>query len=205
MWVSKACQFFLVPSRSSNTPLYPSKCCELGSGSEFQLFPHCRILGPSSGSTRNLGARHITSSKEPLQKSCKIHLARWLVANCWDSPYLWLWITWWSIFYSPCKENCHPWLLFQSSKSGLCQLELRRRCKIRHHTIRSWSLALGHGVCCCSKFFQKKKCNQPFVHPFEKFPKERVQNLTSQFFIPTMILLGFIKLIVKVATYPFHP
>jgi len=29
--VSKACELFLVPSRSSNTPLYPSKCCELGS------------------------------------------------------------------------------------------------------------------------------------------------------------------------------
>jgi hypothetical protein len=31
MWVSEACQLFLVPSQSSNTPLYPSKCCELGS------------------------------------------------------------------------------------------------------------------------------------------------------------------------------
>jgi hypothetical protein len=29
VWMSEACQFFLVPSRSSNTPLYPSKCCEL--------------------------------------------------------------------------------------------------------------------------------------------------------------------------------
>jgi hypothetical protein len=31
VWVSEACQLFLVPSRSSNTPFYPSKCCELGS------------------------------------------------------------------------------------------------------------------------------------------------------------------------------
>jgi hypothetical protein len=61
VWVSEACQLFLVPSRSSNTPLYPSKCCELGSGSKFQLLPHCRILGPSSGSTRNLGVRHIVN------------------------------------------------------------------------------------------------------------------------------------------------
>jgi len=30
VWVSEACQLFLVPSRSSNTPFYPSKCCELG-------------------------------------------------------------------------------------------------------------------------------------------------------------------------------
>jgi hypothetical protein len=35
VWVSEACQLFLVPSRSSNTPLYPSKCCELGSVSRF--------------------------------------------------------------------------------------------------------------------------------------------------------------------------
>jgi hypothetical protein len=31
MWVSEACQLFLVPCQKSNTPLYPSKCCELGS------------------------------------------------------------------------------------------------------------------------------------------------------------------------------
>jgi hypothetical protein len=30
VWMSEACQFFLAPSRSSNTPLYPSKCYELG-------------------------------------------------------------------------------------------------------------------------------------------------------------------------------
>jgi hypothetical protein len=30
VWVSEACQLFLVPSRSSSMPLYPSKCCELG-------------------------------------------------------------------------------------------------------------------------------------------------------------------------------
>jgi hypothetical protein len=30
VWVSEVCQLFLVPSRRSNTPLYPSKCCELG-------------------------------------------------------------------------------------------------------------------------------------------------------------------------------
>jgi hypothetical protein len=29
VWVSEACQLFLVPSWSSNTPFYPSKCCEL--------------------------------------------------------------------------------------------------------------------------------------------------------------------------------
>jgi hypothetical protein len=37
VWMSEACQLFLVPSQSSNTPLYPSKCCELGSMP--RLFP----------------------------------------------------------------------------------------------------------------------------------------------------------------------
>jgi hypothetical protein len=59
MWMSEACQLFLVSSRSSNTPLYPSKCCELGSDSKFQLLPHCRIFGPLNGSTRNLGTRQV--------------------------------------------------------------------------------------------------------------------------------------------------
>ncbi len=39
VWVSEACQLFLVPSRSFNTPLYPSKCCELGSVPRFLPLP----------------------------------------------------------------------------------------------------------------------------------------------------------------------
>jgi hypothetical protein len=39
VWVSEACQFFLVPSRSSNTPLYPSKCYELGNVLRLLLLP----------------------------------------------------------------------------------------------------------------------------------------------------------------------
>jgi hypothetical protein len=39
VWVSIACHLFLVPSRSSNTTLYPSKCCELGSVSQLLLLP----------------------------------------------------------------------------------------------------------------------------------------------------------------------
>jgi hypothetical protein len=31
VWLSEACQVFLVPSWSSSTPFYPLKCCELGS------------------------------------------------------------------------------------------------------------------------------------------------------------------------------
>jgi hypothetical protein len=39
MWVSEAYQLFLVPSRSSNTPLYPSKCCELRNVPRFLPLP----------------------------------------------------------------------------------------------------------------------------------------------------------------------
>ncbi len=39
VWVSEACKLFLVPSRSSNTPLYPSKCCELRSVLRLLLLP----------------------------------------------------------------------------------------------------------------------------------------------------------------------
>jgi len=39
VWVSEACQLFLVPSRSSSTPLYPSKCCELRSVPQLLLLP----------------------------------------------------------------------------------------------------------------------------------------------------------------------
>jgi hypothetical protein len=39
VWVSEACQFFLVPSWSSNTSLYFSKCYELGSVPRLLPFP----------------------------------------------------------------------------------------------------------------------------------------------------------------------
>jgi hypothetical protein len=38
MWVGEACQLFLVPSRSSNMPFYPLKCCELWNVPRLLLF-----------------------------------------------------------------------------------------------------------------------------------------------------------------------
>ncbi len=38
VWVNEACQLFLISSRSSNTPLYSSKCCELRSVPRFLPF-----------------------------------------------------------------------------------------------------------------------------------------------------------------------
>jgi len=60
MWVNEACQLFLVPSRNSNMPFYPSKCCELGSVSLLLLFPlsstwtHIWVLQGLQG----VGSRH---------------------------------------------------------------------------------------------------------------------------------------------------
>ncbi len=45
MWVNEACQLFLVPSRSSNTPLYPPKCYELGSVLRLLLLLMFSYLG----------------------------------------------------------------------------------------------------------------------------------------------------------------
>ncbi len=45
VWVSEACRLFLVPSWSSNTPFYPSKCCELGSVPQFFPLPLSFIWG----------------------------------------------------------------------------------------------------------------------------------------------------------------
>jgi hypothetical protein len=39
VWVSEACQLFLVPSRSSSTTLYPSKCYELGNVPRLLTLP----------------------------------------------------------------------------------------------------------------------------------------------------------------------
>jgi len=45
VWVSEACQLFLVSSWSSNTSLYPSKCCELGNVLQLLLLLLFSYLG----------------------------------------------------------------------------------------------------------------------------------------------------------------
>jgi len=59
VWVSEACQLFLVPSRSSNTPLYPSKCCELRNVPWFLPFPRFSIW-THIWVLRGIGVRHRT-------------------------------------------------------------------------------------------------------------------------------------------------
>jgi len=55
--VSQACPLFLVPSRSSNPPLYPSKGCELGSVLRLLLI-RCFLLGLTFEPFKELGVRH---------------------------------------------------------------------------------------------------------------------------------------------------
>ncbi len=58
VWVGEACQLFLVPSQSSNTPFYPSKCCELQSVPRFLPHFRCFSLGFTFESLKELGVRH---------------------------------------------------------------------------------------------------------------------------------------------------
>jgi hypothetical protein len=58
VWVTKACQLFLIPSRSSNPPLYPSKGCELGSVLRLLLF-RCFLLGLTFEPFKELGVHHL--------------------------------------------------------------------------------------------------------------------------------------------------
>jgi hypothetical protein len=64
VWVSETCQLFLVPSRSSNTPFYPSKCCELGSVPDSALFRYL-LLGLTFESLKESGVRHLQSFYRP--------------------------------------------------------------------------------------------------------------------------------------------
>jgi hypothetical protein len=54
VWIIEACQFFLIPSQSSSTPLYPSKCCELRSGPDSLLF-WCFQFGSHIWVTQGVG------------------------------------------------------------------------------------------------------------------------------------------------------
>jgi hypothetical protein len=68
VWVNEVCQFFLVPSRSSSTPLYPSKVLR---AKERALTPCSSIvfyLGLTFESLKELGACHTTSVKWRWQK-----------------------------------------------------------------------------------------------------------------------------------------
>ncbi len=79
VWVSEAYQLFLVPSRSSNTPLYPSKCCELGSVPQLLLLPlfptwaHIWVLWGVSSASRGI---RVLGELDPLVGEFRWHQRR---------------------------------------------------------------------------------------------------------------------------------
>jgi hypothetical protein len=72
MWVVKACQFFLVPSRSSSTPLYPSKVLQAMERAPTPYSFDVFYLGSTFESLKELGACHPKSlpSKNNLKSKC---------------------------------------------------------------------------------------------------------------------------------------
>jgi hypothetical protein len=58
VWVVEACQFFLVPSQSSNTPLYPSKVLWARERVPTPCFSVVFYLGLTFESLKELGAHH---------------------------------------------------------------------------------------------------------------------------------------------------
>ncbi len=63
MWIIKACEFFLVPSRSSCTPLYPSRCYEPRRGLD-SLFFHCFQFGTRIWVRKGVGSTSRSISRD---------------------------------------------------------------------------------------------------------------------------------------------
>jgi len=76
VWVDKACQLFLVPSRSSNTPLYPSKMLQTRERAPIPYFFVVFCLGLTFESLKEVGvhqqAHSITNFPLP------VHQSHWL-------------------------------------------------------------------------------------------------------------------------------
>jgi hypothetical protein len=62
LWVNKACHFFLVPSRSSSMPLYPSIVLWTKERAPTPCASAVFSLGLTIESCKELGVRHLTSS-----------------------------------------------------------------------------------------------------------------------------------------------
>jgi len=63
LWVSEACQFFLVPSQSSSMPLYPSKMLRAKEHASTFYFSIILCLGLTFESFKELGAHQKLSMK----------------------------------------------------------------------------------------------------------------------------------------------
>jgi len=93
VWVSEACQLFLVPSWSSNTPFYPSKCCELGSVFRLLLFSlfftwvHIWIL-QGVGSASNSISWYVENCVFFLMYMYSWDMKIWCPSSLWCSNFL---------------------------------------------------------------------------------------------------------------------
>jgi len=68
VWVNEACQFFRVPSRSSNTPLYPSKVLRTKKHAPIPCYFVLFCLGLTFESLKELGARHAITFQNNFQR-----------------------------------------------------------------------------------------------------------------------------------------
>ncbi len=73
MWVNKACHFFLVPLRSSSTPLYPSIVLRAGERAPTPCPSVVFNLGLTFESYKELGVRHFLSFFWRLWMLTRIH------------------------------------------------------------------------------------------------------------------------------------
>ncbi len=103
VWVSEACQFFLVPSRNSNTPLYPSKVLW---ATEHTPNPYSSIvfnLGFTFESLKELGAHHGLglsfgkSANTLIRFHSQFEMCNYLQNQCETKSHLLV---------------CHPWLAY---------------------------------------------------------------------------------------------
>jgi hypothetical protein len=80
MWLNSCLSLFLVPSRSSSTPLYPWKCCELRSVPQGPDFFVVSTLDSLLSLSRSLGVRQV-------QRGEKVHLFLLpLATKHWNLP-----------------------------------------------------------------------------------------------------------------------
>ncbi len=78
---------FLIPSRSSNTPFYPLKCCEPGIAPQFLFIPLSLPLGFQLSPSRSLGVRQKLCSK-PKIEYFTIYMKRLIIMFKWKPSSL---------------------------------------------------------------------------------------------------------------------
>jgi hypothetical protein len=82
VWVIEACQFFLVPSRNSSTPLYPSKVLQARECAPIPCYSVVFNLGLTFDSFKELGAhqlQHVVVDQMVCGPHGRNRLGKWLI------------------------------------------------------------------------------------------------------------------------------